>query len=392
MLNGSLVNGIDSRRLNSSLLMSKIEHFKDCSYVVFVHDVCDIRKPYSEALEYLGWVRDLDGKWVRGYSSLNTVRVDLQGKEVDLLCCTPYSSQMPEYVSEKERKLFETGQLKDKERCQEISDLLASGLALNYKRILFEQIKQVSQAAKQANPELVVIHVLDRYQDDKEVFKYITELGDSFVIRLKKSHKDEEGVAISYCDLAGQVRQRYKRLTHLDKEYHEIEAVYEWGTYGDYDMLRVRLYHGTSGRKVFQEPMLLVTNLAMEGFLMAFLVFELYLHRWKIESVFGFLKQVLGWEEFLIQDWESIKNLITLAFFVGGYFYEIEDQLTKDAQIIWLAELGGGKGKVTRGYILRGIAKLLEVKQTQDFLDKNNISQEQVNQVLQRFIGLHQFS
>jgi hypothetical protein len=70
---------------------------------------------------------------------------------------------------------------------------------------------------------------------------------------------------------------------------------------------------------------------------------------------------------------------------VGGYFYEIGDLLTKDPQIIWLAELGGGKGKVTRGYILRGIAKLLEIKQTQDFLKKNNISQEQVQEVLKRF-------
>jgi hypothetical protein len=146
----------------------------------------------------------------------------------------------------------------------------------------------------------------------------------------------------------------------IDKEYKNIEAVYEWGTYKDYDMLRVRLYHTKSGNRVFKEPMLLATNLSVDGFLMAFLVFERYLHRWKIESVFRFLKQVLGWEEFLVQDWESIKNLIGLAFFVGGYFYETEDLLTKDPQIIWLAELGGGKGKVTRGYILRGIAELLE--------------------------------
>lgn len=385
MLNGSLVNGIDSAKLNSSLLMSKVSSFSGRPFVVFVHDGCDIRKPYSEVQEHLGWVRDLDGKWVRGYSTLNTVRVDLQGNSVDLLCCTPYSSQLPEYVSSKERKLFDTGQLKDPQRHKEIEDLLASGLAINYKKLLFEQMKQVSEAAKQANPAIEVIHVLDRYQDDAEVFKYIDDLGDYFVIRLKKNHKGTDEVAISDCDLEGEVRQKYERLTHLDKEYKNIEAVYEWGTCKDYDMLRVRLYHTKSGNRVFKEPMLLATNLSIDGFLIAFLVFELYLHRWKIESVFRFLKQVLGWEEFLVQDWESIKNLISLAFFVGGYFYEIGDLLTKDPQIIWLAELGGGKGKVTRGYILRGIAKLLEIKQTQDFLKKNNISQEQVQEVLKRF-------
>jgi hypothetical protein len=52
---------------------------------------------------------------------------------------------------------------------------------------------------------------------------------------------------------------------------------------------------------------------------------------------------------------------------VGVYFYEIEDLLTKDPQIIWLAELCGGKDKVTRGYILRGIAKLLELNKHKIF-------------------------
>lgn len=387
MLNGNSINGIDSIQLNNSLLLSKLPRFSNLSHVVFVHDGCDIRKPYSSAQEHLGWVRNLEGKWIRGYSTLNTVRVDLQSSSVDLLHCRPYSSKMPEYVTQKERKLFDTGQLKDAIRYKEIEDLLASDLAINYKKILFEQIKLVSDAVKKTNPSLTVIHVLDRYQDDKEVFNYVSELGDYFVIRLKKNHKDTDGIAISISDLEGEVCQKYERLTHLDKEYNNLEAVYEWGTYNEYDMLRVRLYHTKSGKRVFKEPMLLITNLEIEGSLMAFLVFELYLHRWKIESVFRFLKQVLGWEEFLVQDWESIKNLISLAFFVGGYFYEIEDQLTKDPQIIWLAELGGGKGKVTRGYILRGIAKLLETKQTQDFLKKNNISKDQVNQIINRFRG-----
>lgn len=63
----------------------------------------------------------------------------------------------------------------------------------------------------------------------------------------------------------------------------------------------------------------------------------------------------------------------------------ILDKNTSHSEIIVLAELRGGKGKVTRGYIFRGLAKLLEIKQTQDFLKKNNISQEQVNQMIQRF-------
>ena len=334
MLNGSLLNGIDSNQLNLSLLQTKVARISGKPYVVLVHDGCDIRKD----LAHLGWVRSLEGKWIRGYSTLNTVCVAMQSPQVDLLYCSPYSSELPEYVSQKERKAYETGQLKDPVRHTEIEDLLAKDLDISYKKVLFAQLKAVSEAVKAENPELMVIHVLDRYQDDKEVFEYIESLGDYFVIRLKKNHKDAEGTPISFCDLRGKVRQTYQRLSHLDKEYKNVEAYYQWGDYQDYSMLRVRLFHQKSNKRVFKEPMLIVSNLVIEEFLMAFWVFELYLHRWKIESVFRFLKQVLGWEEFLIQDWESIKNLITLAFFVGGYFYEIEDQLTKDEQIIWLAE------------------------------------------------------
>ncbi|MFN8456512.1 MAG: hypothetical protein U0401_17890 [Anaerolineae bacterium] len=43
-----------------------------------------------------------------------------------------------------------------------------------------------------------------------------------------------------------------------------------------------------------------------------------------------FLKDVLGWEEFQVRDYESIKNIIALAYFVGGYFYEIDSDLTQN--------------------------------------------------------------
>jgi hypothetical protein len=99
----------------------------------------------------------------------------MQSKTVDLLYCTPYSSTLPEYVSQKERKLYETGQLKDKVRRAEIESLMAADLDVNYKKLLFAQMKAVSEAVKAVNPQIMVIHVLDRYQDDKEVFQYVSD-------------------------------------------------------------------------------------------------------------------------------------------------------------------------------------------------------------------------
>jgi Transposase DDE domain len=388
MLNDSLVHGVTTEKLNESLLSSQILRFAGKSYVVLVHDESDIRKPYAESMECVGWVRDLTGKWVRGYHTLNTVCVDLQGtKSVDLLRCTPYSTNLPSFVSKSEEKLYETGQLKDKVRRAEVEALLTSDTHINYKKILFSHIQHLHDALKAQYPDVMIIHVLDRYYDDQEVFEFIANLGDYFVIRLKKRHtNDQDGYqeALSVADMPHEITQTYTRLTHLDKCYDNVKARYAWGTWHGWDILRVGLYQ-QDGRKIYQEGMLLITNLEITTFQMAFLVFELYLHRWKIESVFRFLKQVLGWEEFLIQDWASIRNLISLAFFVGGYFYEIEDDLTKDPHIVWLAELGGGKGKITRGYILEGIAKVLQAKQTQEFYKKHNIDNQQVEEVIRRF-------
>jgi hypothetical protein len=64
--------------------------------------------------------------------------------------------------------------------------------------------------------------------------------------------------------------------------------------------------HLPTNKLIVKEPLLLVTNLQISSPLLAVLVFEFYLNRWKIEILFRFLKQVLGWEEFLIRDWESI--------------------------------------------------------------------------------------
>lgn len=59
---------------------------------------------------------------------------------------------------------------------------------------------------------------------------------------------------------------------------------------------------------------------------------------------------------------------------------------------MWLAELGGGKGKITRGYILEGIAKVLQAKQTQDFYKRHNIDNQQVEDVIQKFSLQYKFS
>ena len=87
-----------------------------------------------------------------------------------------------------------------------------------------------------------------------------------------------------------------------------------------------------------------------------------------------------------MQDFESIKNIIALCFFVGAYFYEIQDELTKDDNIQWICELGGAKGTISRYFFLKGIEKLLIVQQVEQFKHDFNISKQQVEAALELII------
>lgn len=100
-----------------------------------------------------------------------------------------------------------------------------------------------------------------------------------------------------------------------------------------------------------------MTTIEVNTYLEAQEIYRIYLLRSKIESVFKFLKEALGWEECQVRDWASIKNIIAICFFVGGYFYEIDSELTKNTTIIMICDLGGGKGKITRHYFFQGLKK-----------------------------------
>ena len=75
-----------------------------------------------------------------------------------------------------------------------------------------------------------------------------------------------------------------------------------------------------------------------------------------------------------------------MCFFVGAYFYAMQDEFTKDDNIQWICELGGGKGTISRHFFLKGIEKLLSVQQVEQFKQDCNISNQQVEQALELII------
>ena len=172
MLSGDLKNSINVDQLHVSLLANKADRLQGKKYVVVIHDGSDLRKPEREKLEALGWVKDLDGQWIRGYGSFKSVLVDVQTAKLELLRCTPYSNGDPAFLSKKEAKDYEQGQLQDARRRKEIEALLESKAHYNLETITRDHISSVHQAIKATAPDCLIIHVLDRGFDDQALFDY----------------------------------------------------------------------------------------------------------------------------------------------------------------------------------------------------------------------------
>jgi hypothetical protein len=106
------------------------------------------------------------------------VLVDVETARLEVLRCTAYSNGDPLFLSKKEAQGYEQGQLKHATRRKEIEVLLES--------ITRDHITSVHQAIKAASPDCIIIHMLDRGFDDEALLEYITDVGDYFVIQMRK--------------------------------------------------------------------------------------------------------------------------------------------------------------------------------------------------------------
>ena len=139
-----------------------------------------------------------------------------------------------------------------------------------------------------------------------------------------------------------------EKLSLKGKIYQQAKVILEWDKVtlnnNEYNVVKITLKK-RDGEAIHKKPMLLISNIKIESYIQAKEIYHIYLLRTKIESVFKFLKDVLGWEEFQVRDWNSIKNIIALCFFIGNYFYEIESSLIDNPTIEIICQMGNGKTK-----------------------------------------------
>lgn len=130
--------------------------------------------------------------------------------------------------------------------------------------------------------------------------------------------------------------------------------------------------------------MLLITNELVKDFDHAFAIYESYLRRSKIETVFKFLKENMGWQTFRIHDFLAIQNVLSLCFFVAGYFYEHQTQIVNDPQAKFICSLANSKGKITKHFYLQGLKIIAHSIIFQQFIKQHNLSHQELNQLYNR--------
>ncbi len=396
LVDGSLKSVVDEAVVRESLTQTALNSVGDDTCVVTLHDPCDIRKPYSQEMENLGKVRALNGDIINGYCTFNTVICDESGKKLRPMDITTYSNRDPHYVTQEELKNIDKVDWEgwdDEKRADLVEKLIASGDYHNLETIRRDQLSRVSQTLKAACPNRIIRHILDRQNDDNKLFVWINdELKDEFVIRMKlsrnstvsvKNPETGRNVAIKLkdVDFANCGVYGLPKLKIKGKVYQNVRCVVEWDEYTIlghiFTVVRVSLLDRKNGL-IFGEPMLLVTNIKVKKLAQAHAIYRLYLLRAKIEGVFKFLKDLLGWEEFQVRDFVPIKNLLALGFFVGAYFYEIDSDLIKEDVAQWLAQLGGAKkGEVTRFFILQGLSKLFTYQAVVQFINDKFLNRKQ---------------
>jgi hypothetical protein len=379
LLSGRLANSFTPEQVNAHTLKESLEHLQAKANLEVIHEGSDIRKAYSKELPHLTSVKALDGDWVNGYNTFNSVVISDIDKQIHLLQCRPYSYADPQY-----------------------NQVIGGGFS--EKELIESQLKQTDQALKERFPLVTLWHLrshvpqvsgLDRKHDDEATFKFIDELKSHFVIRLKatrnsnETYLDESGktvfIKLNQAQLTHSLTQPLERFVWKNKVYPQASLTTTYGTLAlgekTYQVCRIQV-SDRKGNRIFKEPMLLLTNAPVENHPQVFQIYQRYLKRSKIEGVFKFLKQYLGWEQFQIRDFLAIQNIIVLCFFVAEYFYENQPQLTKDPQVALICQLAKSKGTISKHFYQKGLAILANYLLFQQYINEQNLSQQQVEQLL----------
>lgn len=341
---------------NSAIRLSATA--ESCVYIPF--DGTEIRKPFTEQSESLDKVQSLDGSWVNGYHTVSTIAVSDKSHEVTILEHTIYST-----------KDFSKTKSDPNSKTEIYLDLLSS----------------TSARLKEVNPKLENVFLGDREFDNIRIMQAIDDQGDKFVIRAKDNKRSVirinnqlnpvETVTVNKLKYKHKIikkiselkikKRLYKNLT-LKLSYETVEIKNSLGKTSEVTYISSILLDEDKKPVFKNDNFVLVTNKAIKTKDDAFQAYLNYFIRWKIETVFKFLKTTLGLEKFRVPAMSAIKNMISLVFILGAYLINLGEVEIDESYINILAKLGCGKGSVTPFYIRQGLQVLIHYVQAEEYL------------------------
>ena len=140
-------------------------------------------------------------------------------------------------------------------------------------------------------------------------------MGSDFIVRAKSNRNsneftvDQKGKLQAAKLINSSLEQTQERILEKfiwkNKIFQQAKMTIIWGrlTLRDktYSVVKVQVVDREK-KAIFKDQMLLITNELVNNFEAAFEIYQAYLRRSKIENVFKFLKDQLGWEKFRVRD------------------------------------------------------------------------------------------
>jgi hypothetical protein len=309
---------LDATHLVQALCERGVAHLaeSETDELWLIADPSDLRKPHAQEMPDLMEVKDLNGKLVPGYRTLNVLGVT-PGRR-GILYHRLFSSVAKAFASE----------------------------PLEVQRGL----KTVSQAVAPLKQSRAVSWIVDRGFDDVAVWRTIWEQEEHVVCRIR--HRER---LVEYQDQDGQwkvgdVEAAQQHLRPMASARTEMMArrgrqtkAKRQSVTAEIRACPLRLTYDTHVRREGEgeevqkilwlveveilrstwKPWLLITDWPVEDAESAVRIFRMYRQRWAVEDSFKFTKGVLGWEEVQLLDLEGIRTLLALAWVAAGFLYEL---------------------------------------------------------------------
>jgi len=124
LIDGSLNSVLDNEKISKVLIENSVEKLNGNKRLYIFSDHCDIRKPYSSKLENIGKVRDLNGNIINGFTTLGSVILDENHKNLTLSNISVQSNREPTFLTKAEQENYTQGKIKNKQRVKEIAKLI----------------------------------------------------------------------------------------------------------------------------------------------------------------------------------------------------------------------------------------------------------------------------